>query len=118
MRKVLGTSRGEHAISNEELRRRCCRQQDVASMVRKYRLRFLGNVARQDTTRYPKQLLFATHIPGLTAHPKLGGEFITGTYKDDLMALDELNNWFEHAQDREDWRHMLHEKFGPQEEEG
>jgi len=116
LRKVLGTSRGEHAMSNEELRQ-LCRQQDVASMVRKYRLRFLGHVARQDNTRYTKQMLFATHIPGVTARPKWGGEFITGTYRDDLMAIEEHNNWFEHAQDREDWRHMLHEKFGPQAED-
>ena len=115
LRKVLGTSRGEHAMSNEELRRRC-RQQDVASMVRKYRLRFLGHVARQDNTRYTKLMLFATHIPGVNALPKHGGEFITGTYRDDLLAIDEHNNWFEHAQDREDWRHMLHEKFAAQDE--
>ena len=85
-------------------------------MVRKYRLRFLGHVARQANTRYTKQMLFATHIPGIEVPPKKGGECITGKYRADLEAIGELNNWFEHAQDREDWRHMLHEKLGPQED--
>ena len=112
LRVVLGVRRGVDLISNAELRQRCCYQRDVATLTRKYRLRFLGHIARQQNTRFPKLLLFATHIPSVTARPRWGGEFLTGIYHDDLRAIGCYQNWFERAQARVLWRAMLEDKLG------
>ena len=43
-------------IRNDEIRRRCCNQPDVASMIRKARLRWFGHVSRMQRDRIPKKI--------------------------------------------------------------
>ncbi len=92
MRTMLTLKRRDH-IHIEELQRRC-QQAGIQDLTRKYRLRFAGHLARRPDYRLPKQLLFAKHVPGATAAPRTGGNYITSVMKDDMLEIGASNSWY------------------------
>ena len=75
--------------------------EDMAEILRRHRLRWLGHVARMDNNRLPKQLLFGELVRPRPRH---------GTKKRwrdvaraDLQVREIEEKWYEMAQDRKMW---------------
>jgi hypothetical protein len=113
LRSLLGIKRAD-CISNATIRKRCRDQPDATTMACKQRLRFLGHIARRLDHRFPKLLLFATHLPTVTAPPRSGGQTITSTLHKDLTTIRAQHNWYLNAQDKDAWLSMLDLSFKPE----
>ena len=106
IRTIMGVSKyqqwREH-ISSRRLAAAFGMEEGMADILKKHRLRWLGHLARMESHRMPKQLLFGELLKKRPSH---------GTKRRwrDMAAADikcvDINEveWYELAQDRKAWR--------------
>ena len=73
----------------------------MADIIGRYQCRWLGNLAQMDNYRIPKQLIFGELIKTRPRHgPKKRWRDLAVM---DVRTLETEENWFEVAQDRQQW---------------
>ena len=102
-------------LRNEEIRRRCCCQPDIASMIRKCRLRWFGHVCRMEDCRLPKKIFNSFRPDGWkcpNTAPKLSWK--QHVLKDLAIGgltsrhfREPLTYAFDMAQERAQWRGFI-----------
>ena len=111
VRSILGVSRSDqHSrhLNTADLAQRARLPEDIGALLREYRLRWLGHVARMDAARIPQQVLFGELEATRPRHgPKKRWR---DTIVDDLRSLDiPESEWYRLAQDRPEWRRRVHQ---------
>ena len=106
LRRIVGITRLER-VSNAEVLRRCGQQQ-MQTLLRIYRLRWLGHLGRMEDTRLPKKMLFG----------KLAGRLPKGRPRKRWQALtaEDLRHtklghksWHVKCKDREYWNGLVND---------
>ena len=105
IRIILGVTRYEQwkkRLSSRRLAHEFGLQEPVENMLMSHRLRWLGHLGRMGEERMPKQLLFGEleKKRPFSGPRKRWRDMVSA----DLRALDILDNWYELAQDRTQWR--------------
>ncbi len=108
--RLIAKVRPADHVTLSNLRQQCHQQPSIPDLLRTYRLRFLGHLARRPTHRLPKQLLFAKFVPDATNGLPKQRTSIIDTMRMDLEHVEESNGWLELAQDRARWRAMIADK--------
>lgn len=101
LRRILGISLLEH-VSNEKLYKRA-QQPSIGALIRCYRLRWLGHVARREDDRVLKQLLFAHSVPGGRVAPGRPPQSWRAIVQKDLEELESQAGWYDLAQVKSEW---------------
>jgi hypothetical protein len=105
LRRIMGVSRLDR-VTNEELFARSgipC----VSQLLRSYRLRWGGHLARCHDGRWAKQLLFAHEVPGGTRRVGRPNVVWADSFRADVAAKGPLlqgREWYTVAQNRVAWR--------------
>lgn len=112
LRTILGLSRlvqWKERLSSEAVGRLVGVDHDMADIVRKHRLRWLGHVARMNDDRLPKRLLFGELLATRPRHgPRKRWRDVVSS---DLTVLDlTASSWYAAAQDRQSWRTLCQQK--------
>ena len=105
--KILGAE-WQDRVTNEEILRRTALAA-MSTKVKQRRLRWLGHVARMDSSRIPKRILFSETVHGKRSigHPRLRCHDVV---KCDLNQLSiRPVDWQELVTDRASWRRRLQE---------
>ena len=104
IRRMLGISRLD-MVSNASLFERTGLV-DLGLVLRQHRLRFLGHVGRMPLERWPKMMLFASEVPGLSR--PAGRPALTWPHAADSdLSEAAISAWFEKCQDRAQWRTLI-----------
>ena len=111
VRSILGVSRSDQHSrrpSTADLAQRTRLPEDIGTLLREYRLRWLDHAARMDAARIPQQVLFGELEATRPRHGpnKRWRDTIVG----DLRSLDTPESeWYRLAQDRPEWRRRVHQ---------
>ena len=94
-------------LRNEQILARC-KMENVESLMRFRRLKWLGHVARMDNSRLPKRLLLGnlTHEVG-SVNPGRPAKNWIDCIREDLAKVQLSYNWYSAAQHRDKWRDKI-----------
>ena len=105
VRSMAGVSKYQQwkeRISSRQLAVAVGMQESMSGILMKYRLNWLGHLARMEHSRLPKQLLFGELLKKRPCHgvKKRWRDVATA----DVKAIDVGDDWYHVAQDRMVWR--------------
>jgi hypothetical protein len=101
LRRILGVrwQEGEGVMSNVELHR-ATKMPPISSLIKLYRLRWIGHVARGGESRLVHHLLFAHRVPGFAGREVIPKRWI------EVARLDVADiglDWYLQCQDKAAW---------------